>query len=730
VRQQRLEQMMHPSRAARLNNNNNRQGVQRSHQQQRQQQQQQPSPRRPKSRRAAARAAKKNRKHQRVERHSKNNQNTNEYAHPEESMVVGRNRMVQEVVAGAPRQPPPPPQPSNRSAAWQQPRTHRPTTGYDAEASLFRPAHSVVSTTSSTAGAAYASDATVGRDDYSSSTWNESSVAARQGTNVSESFYSTTVARAASASTALDEQNSGNESDLWRSSDEEEEEEEEDDTARPHKRRKTFGEALRQTNKKNMKQSRNERKKQKALLQQGKGVCCKNRILVPHTEALQRFVCINCSTATVRTKMLFYVEGRKTYNKQQDLVKVVARPDPATLNLIQSMQDKFHVPPEYRPNHLVLAGCMPRKNASAMVHEIKRIVGMPTLRFMASKAVEFGKQVGVKKKGKSLCLRLVETDSRLTAVLERARAQDCVLPQWPLSLVLGSYACSQAAQVARNKLNGGRVVPSLVFDSLAILDSSGKPTACVLDDTTVNVEPEGERKTKAEEPVVDCQESAQMSNPPGANQAVATDNSGQCDACTFIPHPSEREAVVCCECGQEKSARDDIVAFNHLRQVFLRDRHSLRITAKLDERSCSLMEPLADNAASTTGFCESITLVDGLMAWSIQSTSLLNDMEHAIQLSPALQIVGSRFIPTSDSARTGLQVLVIDLLPEPALDRILFEAAESSLVAQAPLCVSIGLVPFREGSSNAMTEIVKCLIGSSLFLDSSGVESQSGAAGA
>ena len=116
------------------------------------------------------------------------------------------------------------------------------------------------------------------------------------------------------------------------------------------------------------------------------------------------------------------------------------------------------------------------------------------------------------------------------------------------------------------------------------------------------------------------------------------------------------------------------------------------------------------------------------MEWSIQSTSLLDDIRHAIRRTPALQIAGSHFVPTT---RQELQLLVIDLRPDPALALVLFQAAQSSLVAQSYLLrFSFGLVSSPRGggggsSANAITDILSSLVGSSLFLDPGTVASQS-----
>ena len=141
-----------------------------------------------------------------------------------------------------------------------------------------------------------------------------------------------------------------------------------------------------------------------------------------------------------------------------------------------------------------------------------------------------------------------------------------------------------------------------------------------------------------------------------------------------------------------------LLGFDELRQGFLRDGHSLRISAMLHERSRTLMEPLfrvddaGDDAVSSRE--RWITLVDGQMEWSIQSTSLLDDIQQAIQRTPALQITGSHFIPTT---KQKVQLLVVDLRPELALARVLFRAAQSSLVAQSPsLRFTCGLVSSLE----------------------------------
>jgi hypothetical protein len=247
----------------------------------------------------------------------------------------------------------------------------------------------------------------------------------------------------------------------------------------------------------------------------------------------------------------------------------------------------------------------------------------------------------------------------------------------------------------------------------------------------------GKTESIVPEPIIDCEDLVQSKSEPGTIPATEQDTH-QCFECTYIPHPSAIEAVVCCECGKEKSARHDIAWFDELCQGFLRDRHSLRISAMLDERSRTLIEPLfmADDAGddAVSSRERRITLVDGLMEWSIQSTSLLVDIQQAIQRTPALQITSSYFIPTT---RQEVQLLVVDLRPELALARVLFQAAQSSLVAQSPLLrFTCGLVSSPRGGggggggggaspANAITAILNSLAGSSLFLDPGTVASQS-----
>jgi hypothetical protein len=188
--------------------------------------------------------------------------------------------------------------------------------------------------------------------------------------------------------------------------------------------------------------------------------------------------------------MKLYVPARKAYDQRHNLVKVVARLDPASLAFIKSIQAKFPLAERYDANHVVLAGSMTREKAMGTVNDIL-CIAIRCRRFTASQVVDFADWVNGKR-CRSQGLLLAATDTRLQLALDGARQKHCVLPQWPLSLVLGSFARARKYKGAVMVLNDGRAMPTLAFDLLAVFDSSGQsiliPAGVHQQDSTIKAE--------------------------------------------------------------------------------------------------------------------------------------------------------------------------------------------------------------------------------------------------
>jgi predicted transposase YbfD/YdcC len=98
---------------------------------------------------------------------------------------------------------------------------------------------------------------------------------------------------------------------------------------------------------------------------------CERCELVPHPTLIHCCVCVHCKAEPENTPThLLYSQERKMYNQRHDLVKVVARLDQDSQNLIDSIRTEFHIERSVDHNHIVLACSLTRVKATEMVSRL------------------------------------------------------------------------------------------------------------------------------------------------------------------------------------------------------------------------------------------------------------------------------------------------------------------------------------------------------------------------
>jgi hypothetical protein len=288
---------------------------------------------------------------------------------------------------------------------------------------------------------------------------------------------------------------------------------------------------------------------------------CKHLQSVPHPTLLQHGICVNCKAETGQQNRTWYSQDRKIYQQRQNLVKVVARLDPASHALLKSIRKEFQLQTiddsQCGYYHIVLAGSLTHETALEMRNRLSSCNSRLAFSVPVGGAVSFSLGTYSTTKDKCFLFQLAAIDPHVAAILESERQQSCSLPQWPLSIVLGYHQKSRCKKVVLNERLDDKRRPAITFSSnqIDIVESS-------CESTIHNEGIAAAIKKRA------CQE-----------------------GCKNVPDPTRLSRLVCANCGtvailKQKAAHQ----YRDARKLFNLEQNLVKIVAHLDRPSLELIE--------------------------------------------------------------------------------------------------------------------------------------------